>query len=111
MVAVLVPKCTEVAPPRLVPVMVTVVPPPVDPWLGEIGMVLLLRCGVRVGMTNRDRTAVFAVAVMWVVRWSIRPIGRPGRQVQPMTLPDGAQLSGVLPLTLVPSRVTPPELT
>ena len=63
MVAVLVPKCTAVAPARLVPVMVTVVPPPVDPWLGEMGMVLLLRCGVGVGMTNRDRTAASAAMV------------------------------------------------
>ena len=38
MVPGLVPNFTAVAPVRLVPVMVTTVPPPVDPWFGEIGM-------------------------------------------------------------------------
>ncbi|GGL35968.1 hypothetical protein GCM10011588_58510 [Nocardia jinanensis] len=40
MVADLVPKRTAVAPPRFVPVMVTEVPPAVDPWFGEMGMTL-----------------------------------------------------------------------
>jgi hypothetical protein len=38
MVAGLVPNFAAVAPARLTPVMVTMVPPPVDPWFGEIGM-------------------------------------------------------------------------
>src|SRR5438067_58237 len=38
MVANLVPKLTAVAPARFTPVTVTTVPPPVDPWFGEIGM-------------------------------------------------------------------------
>lgn len=32
-------------------------------------------------------------------------------QLQPNTLPEGAQLSGVLPLTVLVCRVAPPELT
>ncbi|GAB7029597.1 hypothetical protein JCM4914_10580 [Streptomyces platensis subsp. malvinus] len=37
--------------------------------------------------------------------------GRPYRQVQPGTLPDGAQLSGVLSPTVLASRFAAPELT
>ncbi len=43
MVASLEPKCTAVAPPRLVPVMTTLCPPPDDPWLGEMGTTASLK--------------------------------------------------------------------
>ncbi|GAA1041067.1 hypothetical protein GCM10009566_34990 [Streptomyces murinus] len=41
-VAGLLPNITPVVSDRLVPVTVTRVPPPVDPWFGEIGMTTLL---------------------------------------------------------------------
>lgn len=46
MVASRVPKRTAVAPARLTPVMVTTVPPPLDPWFGLMGM----RCSSSLGM-------------------------------------------------------------
>ncbi|WP_346767319.1 hypothetical protein, partial [Streptomyces sp. C1-2] len=42
LLAGLVPKVTAVVPDRFVPVIVTNVPPPVDPWFGEMGMERLL---------------------------------------------------------------------
>ncbi|GAA2507727.1 hypothetical protein GCM10023100_42470 [Actinocorallia cavernae] len=42
LVAGLLPNITLVVLARLVPVTVTKVPPPVDPWFGEIGMTTLL---------------------------------------------------------------------
>lgn len=65
-----------------------------------------------VGMTYRDHAAAFAADGHGA--WSVAPwAGRVGRgpQVQPGTLPEGAQLSGVLPLTVLTSVVTRPELT
>ncbi|GGK06152.1 hypothetical protein GCM10011583_42270 [Streptomyces camponoticapitis] len=55
-VAGLVPKVTAVVPDRFVPVMVTGVPPPVDPWFGEMGMGRLLADGTgQTQRTQRDR--------------------------------------------------------
>ncbi|GAA3063867.1 hypothetical protein GCM10020254_04710 [Streptomyces goshikiensis] len=56
LVAGLVPNFTAVVPERFVPVMVTSVPPPVDPWFGEMGMerLLAVRTGTEDTADRRD---------------------------------------------------------